>query len=248
MEEGIKKRKKTIKRVIAIVVILVLFGGILGMVFSNKKASQFTEAEHLERVRNRIQKRFIEGDVLLRSYGAPDDGRVHPGIKATGFEVYPLYDENDQLKYCLVEFEPCGYVYIRIRDERLKWLGWPGVSVNMYKLSAERGEQSWAILQATEKASGEIEWAPNPNEEGVKYHNSPFAVRNVMDQRKYFICYKLDINGGTKTITIPSIKQNGKYVNLYSMESFDLEEAKKADMQMCSIAVHFYIDKKFDLK
>lgn len=32
----------------------------------------------------------------------------------TGLEVYPIYNEYDELKYALIEFEPQGGVFIYI--------------------------------------------------------------------------------------------------------------------------------------
>lgn len=79
----------------------------------NKSHRNFTEEVHIQRISERIQARYIDGDERLRPYDKPtDDGEIYPKVKATDFTVHPLYDENDELRYFLVEFQPFGYIYM----------------------------------------------------------------------------------------------------------------------------------------
>ena len=62
-------------------------------------ASWYTEEQHLARIAERVEKRYFSKG---SDYGYTD------------YEVFPLYDENEKFSYALVEFEPQGFVYIKI--------------------------------------------------------------------------------------------------------------------------------------
>lgn len=233
------------KKIIAVVLILLLIG-MIGVVFGNGKAEWYTEAEHLERIRKRIQKRYIEGDEVLRKYNFFNNDQSTGSIKATGFEVYPLYDENEQMKYCLVEFQPYGYLYVLIRDEQLKPFSFLGASTSMYMLSSRNGELSWTPYVRDESAEGGFVWERDENGVLPSYPQSPFAVRGMKDERKYLIIYRVQNAQSTK-VTLPAVKRGGKYINLYSNEEFDLDEAKMLDSQACSNRITFINKKHFDL-
>lgn len=226
------------KKIIAVVLILLLIG-MIGVVFGNGKAEWYTEAEHLERIRKRIQKRYIEGDEVLRKYSFFNNNQSTGHIKATGFEVYPVYDENEQMKYCLVEFQPYGYLYVYIRDEQLKLFSPLGTYFSMYMLSSRIGELPWTPYVRDESAEGGFVWARDENGVRPSYPQSPFAVRGMKDEKRYWIAYETP-NGPT---FIPAVKRGGKYINLYSNEEFDLDEAKMLDSQECHNRNIMFINK-----
>ena len=129
------------KKLLNLAVALIMMLGVFVLSGCSVKANKYTEAEHIQRITERIKSRYIDGNERLRPYDKPvDDGVIYPKVKATGFEVYPLYDENDAMRYALVEFEPFGFVFVHIRDEQLKGFSWLGASTSMYMLSSVEGE------------------------------------------------------------------------------------------------------------
>ena len=72
------------------IVILLSFLLLLGMLlsFSSCRASSYTEEEHIARVTERAKERFL-GE----------------GSEYTGLEVFPVYNEYDELNYMLIEFQ-----------------------------------------------------------------------------------------------------------------------------------------------
>ena len=66
----------------------------------------YSEEEHLARVAERVEKRYIEND-----YGF------------TSYTLYPLYDQNEQLRYFLIEFEPHWFVFVRLNIEYSQIIG-----------------------------------------------------------------------------------------------------------------------------
>ncbi len=80
-------------------------------------SDMYSEEKHMQRIRERAEERFLGED-----------------SEYTGLEVYPIYNEYDELKYALIEFEPQGFVYVCINEQEYPWRG-------MYTLSDS--EESW---------------------------------------------------------------------------------------------------------
>lgn len=70
----------------------------------------YSEDQHMQRITARAEERFL-GE----------------GSEYTGLEVYPLYNEYDELEYALIELEPQGFVYVCINDQ--PWLDMYAVPV-----------------------------------------------------------------------------------------------------------------------
>ncbi|MEG2027286.1 MAG: hypothetical protein RR062_06175, partial [Clostridia bacterium] len=117
-----------IKRIIVEFIVVINIIAVLGCLCAcSKKANTFTEEEHVQRVTERIEKRFMT------------DATAY-----TSFSVYPLYNENDELNYFLVEFEPYGFIYVMLRDEAPAVYSWFGFRTSMYSTSDIDGEDSWS--------------------------------------------------------------------------------------------------------
>ena len=88
-----QKVKRIIVWIMAISVMLGIGSSFVGcddLVAIIDEASNYTEEEHLQRVSALVEKRY---------------------------EVHPVYDEYEDLKYFVVDFEPEGYVYVRISEK-----------------------------------------------------------------------------------------------------------------------------------
>ena len=81
------------KKVLLILLLIVSTFGLTGCVSS----SIYSDAAHLRRIARRVEKRYMGKD-----------------SEYTSFELYKIYNENDEFKYVLVEFEPYGFVYVQI--------------------------------------------------------------------------------------------------------------------------------------
>lgn len=213
-----------VKRSIGTFVVMILM--IIFLTGCAKKASQFTEEEHIQRVTERIEKRF-----MTDSY------------EYTGFEVYPLYNENDELKYFLVEFEPYGFVYVLLRDEQLKLFGWLGASTSMYKLSGFDGNDTWSPFTYDESNSQpypDIDkcWKTDENGEKIVYNRSPYCIADIENERRYL----LHIEGSY----IPSVKREERFLNLISLEEFEAIDGQLTKKQAYAFII-FVTKKQLDL-
>ena len=82
--------RKSCKMAAALLSFALLLGMLLSL--SSCRASSYTEEEHIARVTERARERFL-GE----------------GSEYTGLEVYPVYNEYDELNYMLIEFQPQGF-------------------------------------------------------------------------------------------------------------------------------------------
>ena len=212
--------KKKAKKITVFVVIIVLLG-IIGLMVYPQKANDFTEEEHIQRVTERIKKRFLTDET-----------------EYTGFEVFPLYDENDDLKYFLVEFEPYGFLFVLIRDEQLKAFSFLGASTSMYKLSS--GTANWSPYTIDKTNSQPL---PNTDEcyevddngERIIYNRSPFSIAEIENEQRYLLCN-----------IVPAVKREGKFVNLISMDEVEIIDGRFTKKQ-AYLPVFFNVKKQFDL-
>ena len=183
----------------------------------SEKASKYTEEEHIQRVTERIQKRFIDTNLRWVDREQP-----------TAFEVFPLYNENDELKYFLVEFEPYGFLYILLRDEQMKGFSWLGASTSMYKIADDiSGKNDWSpykIDETNSQPSPDTDkiWMLNENDEKIVFNKSPYAIADCKDERRYLL-----------TGNIPSAKRDEKFVNLISMEEIEFIDGQLTKKHAC---------------
>lgn len=180
------------KIIIPIMAVLMLFSLITLTACSNK-ASRYSKEEHINRVTERIEKRFINGSTEL-----------------TGFQVFPLYDEADEMKYFLVEFEPYGFLYVKINENYSTVGSWFGGVGSMYTLSETYTNISWSRYTIDETNSQpfpdvNIIWETDENGDKIIYKKSPYSIAEVGDARKYLLG------------SIPAIKMETGYLNLVSM-------------------------------
>lgn len=225
--------------------ILVLFAVVIMVITAftgcSQKASKYTEEQHMQRISERIQKNYIDGDLKVRDFRVSKDAD-NAFIKLTGFEVYPLYDNNDELKYCLVELQPFGFIYVLIQDEQPKILSRLGVSTSMYRTTGGM-QPAWTPC-TIDKETGETIFEKENGVEIVYYH-SPFAERGVLDEKKYLIRCKEKDNGFQGLI--PVVKKDGKYINLYSNEEFEVINGQTTEKLAVSQSIVFIAEKGSDL-
>ena len=188
----------------SIVALVLLFSLCMCFVWGHaRQASDYTTEQHIQRMYERIEKRFM----------AEDNG------KPTGFEIKPLYNENGMLNIFLVEFEPYGYLYVLVGDELNKVFGWLGFRTSMYRLSNSTITRTWSPYTLNSTTS-EQEWILDEDGNKIVY------VANAGNAKYYLLesedCYY-----------IPAIKTGEDFVNLISGEKFPFQSGQPETAQAC---------------
>jgi hypothetical protein len=151
----------------------------------------FTTEEHVQRISNRMRARDLTEEYPV-------------GFTYEDFEVYPLYNENEEVEYYLIEFEPYGFMFVYISNELPKCLSLIGASRSMYVLSNIYNENKT--------------WSPyirdNIKSEAVFYNRSPYYITGNIEGKKYLL--KVE-----HSEFICAIKKNSKFINLITGEEFD---------------------------
>ena len=196
-----------------------------------KKPSKYTEAEHIQRITERIEKRFMTSE-----------------SEYTGFSVYPLYNEKDELKYFLVEFEPVGFVYVMLRDERSALFSCFGGRTSMYGLSDIGGDSSpwqrYTIDETNNQPAPDKDICYEVDENGdfIYYMRSPYATAGIKEEQRYL----LNLRFGGSSFFITAVKRNGNYINLISMGTMDIVDGQMTKKQAIA-CISFIAKKEFDL-
>ena len=166
-------------------------------------SDMYSEEKHMQRIRERAEERFLGED-----------------SEYTGLEVYPIYNEYDELKYALIEFEPQGFVYVYISERAYPWS-------SMYSLSDTESE-SWMPYRIKEGVNEEIvdasgnviaqsfnqEFIRDENGQVIIYNESHFKVAGIENERRYFLSTELTVYIGLNRGWIPAVKRGEQYLDL----------------------------------
>ena len=181
-------------------------------------ASRYREEKHKERISKLVKKRYMTEE-----------------SEYTSFEVYPLYNENDELKFFVVEFEPYGYVYVKINEKSNSLLG-----LSMY-MRESRESREWfryevdensEVLITNKNGNGTIYKHRRLTEiqddgEPVKYKDSHFKVAETGNERRYFIEIECLPSLGSDEGFVPAVKRGEKYLNLVSMQELVISNGEE---------------------
>ena len=193
--------RKGCKMAAALLSVALLLGMLLSL--SSCRASSYTEEEHVARVTERAKERFL-GE----------------GSEYTGLEVFPVYNEYDELNYMLIEFQPKGFLYVHIAEKRSPWKG-------MYTLSNMQPE-SWMPYRVKEGATDVItdengdriayknrEFYRNEKGDVIAYRQSHFKVAGIENERRYLLEIRSTITNSSGTdALIPAVKRGEQYLDL----------------------------------
>ncbi len=189
------KKKKIVLCVVLAVVIALL--AVLGVRIIKGSSWAYTEEQHLQRISKLVEKRYM-------------------GEKSeyTSYEVFPLYDQNEKMKYCIVEFEPYGFVWVKINDNDFNY--------GMYS-RREMDKNGWSryeYIDTTQTSSSEdnIKWETDEGKERIYYKESPYKVAGISDERRYVVTIIQAIHYPS---TVPAVKRGDKYLNLMDMKEFE---------------------------
>ena len=181
-------------------------------------ASRYSEEKHKERISKLVKKRYMTEE-----------------SEYTSFEVYPLYNEYDELKFFVVEFEPYGYVYVKINEKSNSLLG-----LSMYMRESGESEE-WFRYEVDENSEAHItdkygyEWIYKHRRlteiqddgEPVKYKDSHFKVAETGNERRYFIEIECLPSLGSDEGFVPAVKRGEKYLNLVSMQELVISNGEE---------------------
>ncbi len=183
------------KIIVGLFIVLIAVGGVAIIVigtqyliyrFSLDYANNYTVDEHIERISKRVREKHMDG--------------------SEDFDIYPLYDANDEVHYVLVEFNPEGFFIVKIKKE----------GKNLYVAHEKKGASwvKWYKVEVEINGIKEVQHKVLTDEKGkeLRYHSSPYKVANVLDEKKYFF------DG------MPVVKRDGKYVNLVSDEEINTDK------------------------
>ena len=225
------------KAVAWIMAVSVLFGvgycftGCIGTVID--EASDYTEEEHLQRVSDLVEKRYMQ-----------------EGSQYTSYEVYPVYDEYEELQYFVIDFEPEGYVYILLQKTVGRFCR------GMYTRDCYENE----FWRPYTYAPGAECTVPDENGEMVTYEDilfrqdengnyygfrvSHFKAANIANEKRYLL--QLNRKSGDPLGLVPAVKRGEKYLNLVSWEEMEFYPGLRSDV--CPYAYIGFIGKPdFDL-
>ena len=179
----------------------------IGLGFTGCSSAFYSEEQHIQRVTERAEKRFL-GE----------------GSEYTGLEVYPIYNEYDDLKYMLIELEPHGFMYVHIeKDSTFEWLS----GVGMY-LCSNIEPESWMPYRVKEGIEDKVtdesgtviiyknrEFYRDENGDVIIYHQSHFKVAGIENERRYLLEIRSTTTGGSGTeALIPAVKRGNQYLDL----------------------------------
>ena len=201
-----EKKKINIKKIIKITILLIILITIPTTIMC-RSSCMYSEKGHYRRIKKRIEERFIETGVHKE------------------YELYPLYDEEDKLRYFVVDF-PTNYHIIRINKYDLGCLG-----VSMYTLFETDPWQRYVL------ENGEKVCEKDKDGNDIFYNQSPYKVAGIKDEKRYLI----KIRQGSNSDYVPAVKRGDKYLNLISMKEEEI--VLKSNEQINETFYTFYAPK-----
>ena len=195
-----KKKSKLKKFFISIAIILVVVIVVPLFIFTfETKAEWFSEEQHAKRISRRIDRKIKSGY-----------------FDATGYELYPVYSLDEELRSFLVEFEPIGHMYVLILDGTFFYSGF---SCTYYEPS-DGIVYKWnpCTIEETGNTKSVI-FDRDENGRMITCRQSPFKYRDKLNERKYMI----SVSNGP---LVPAIKNGDKFINLYANYEFEISNGK----------------------
>lgn len=170
------------KKVVLLLCILFIVIALSGC----EKLKYYTDEEHINNVRKIIERKYLDDDET--------------------YELRPLYNNDDQLQYFVVDFSNNDFFYIKIVDDEKYYLH------SLYIRSVDEGSWSKVVDVVNGQTIYETDESGNP----ILYYNSHFKVANIpSDTRGYLIK-----TTGSASL-VPSIKVGDKYLDLITMQEYD---------------------------
>lgn len=208
-----RKTQKPLTAFLGMLLFAIILFSALFMTGCSLRTGDYTEEQHKQRISERLEKEFSHW-----SYS--------PGKYFDSFEVYPLYDENENLVFFLIELEPFYFEFVKLVDDP-DFLHWLIRFDIMYQYD---GVNEWSPYKPSGETSSNDpnigrDWILDENGEKIVYKKSPYYVTGNIDNRKYII--ETEKRGEY----VCAVKENGKFVNLISGDTFEIENGSIPTLQ-----------------
>lgn len=192
-----------------------------------------TMEEHADLVYERVQQYYMsENSKYKNTY--------------TDFEVFPLYNQNDELTHFVVEFEPYGFVYLKINKKadsieelyiRDLFIGdsWQRYTIN---------EAAYKDYEKTDDRPPDFIYELDKNGDFIYRYNSHYKEAGIEREKRYVLNFSFMTHYSYVNYEIiPAVKRGDKWLNLISMEIFELkdEPLKQAYMDCFFPPFDFFI-------
>lgn len=144
----------------------------------------------------------------------------------------------------MIEFEPYGFVFVRILDEANLGIISCSGSRSLYQKSTEYGEEKlWSPYTVDETLPPEykdkdMQWILDENGERIEYNRSPYYVTGNEEERKYLL------SGSSGYIC--AVKSGDCYLNLIGGNTIDISAGDLLKAQP-TINITFIAANLFDL-
>ncbi len=198
-------KNKRIRRIIICIVVVIFLLSLIFLTCVTIKADYFTEEQHIKRISRRFQKKYM-----------------NEGSEIDSFEVYPIYDENENISMFLIECNPYGFMFVEAIDYGPLIIVPLILGSTMYLGSRFYGHKNSAYATWTPYTydeNGEYNWALDESGEKICYSTSPYRVQDKMKERKYIFQSE---RGGY----VCAVKDGANFVNLISGRYFEFKNGK----------------------
>lgn len=147
------------------------------------------------------------------------------------YDLYSLYDSNDSIVGYLAEFEDT-YAYVLVNNNSSATCNGKNSQFYLYK-----GE----LWKRGHYENVEPNKVPQLVYESEIFNCSHFKAANVIDEKMYLLDLCIGQNYGHY---IPAIKKNDRYINLVSMQEFELRAVYGIFDEMVDSKIYFGKDSK----
>lgn len=207
------REKRSKKKLIVNIVIFAIICASMLIIFlilplvRMKSKTDYTMEEHIARISDKVNNRYIADRTPY-----------------TDFTVYPLFDQNDKFSYyCLVEFNPEGFIYVQIVD-----VDYRAALFNKHSMYLAEGMGKSVLRTSCRRykiINGMAEYELDENRRIKEYKNSHFALADIKNERRYI----LRLNDIEDNLFFPAVKRGEKFLNLVSMEETEYSENLNKD-------------------
>ncbi len=222
--------KRMISVILVLISVVIVFSG------CGRKVSNYSVEEHIQRISERVRNTTW----LIDDF--------------EDFDVYPLYDKDEKLKFFLLEFNPHGFGFIFVQDEPPVLTSCLYAHKSMYFISADYyyKEETWfryvadkngpPLSDFVDGASSSKKGTPIFDEKGeiIKYDKSPYYVSGNVNEKKYVFETEVSYE------YICAVKKDEKFINLIS--GTELPDADSYDsMENATLLIRGIASRRFDL-
>ena len=151
-----------------------------------EKAKYYTDEEHINNVRKIIERKYLDDDET--------------------YELRPLYNNDDQLQYFVVDFSNNDFFYIKIVDDEKYYLH------SLYIRSVDEG--SWS--KVVDVVNGQAIYETDESGQSIRNYKSHFKTANIPSNTRGYLIKTI-----ISSALVPSIKVGDKYLDLITMQEYD---------------------------